>query len=130
MSSSSFFLTNQFLLQSDLAEKLYFDYAAPQPIIDYHSHLSPMEVATNRRFENMTRIWLSEDHYKWRAMRAVGISEEAITGSASDEDKFRAWGQNSSPDDSKSAISLDLSRAKEYVWHHALPESGIGRRDL
>jgi len=91
MSSSSFFLTNQFLLQSDLAEKLYFDYAAPQPIIDYHSHLSPMEVATNRRFENMTRIWLSEDHYKWRAMRAVGISEEAITGSASDEDKFRAW---------------------------------------
>jgi glucuronate isomerase len=89
--SSSFFLNDSFLLQSPLAEKLYFDYAAHQPIIDYHSHLSPQEIATNRRFENMTRIWLSEDHYKWRAMRAVGISEDAITGASSDEDKFKAW---------------------------------------
>jgi glucuronate isomerase len=91
MESSAPFLREDFLLQSPLAQKLYFDYAAPQPIIDYHSHLSPFEIATNRRFENMTRIWLSEDHYKWRAMRTVGVPERFITGDASDEEKFQAW---------------------------------------
>jgi glucuronate isomerase len=87
------FLQENFLLQSELSRKLYFDYAAPQPIIDFHNHLSPAEIATDRQFENMTRIWLSEDHYKWRAMRAAGIPESRITGSASDEDKFNAWSE-------------------------------------
>jgi len=85
------FLKENFLLQTSLAERLYFEYAAPQPIIDYHSHLSPFEIATDRKFENMTRIWLSEDHYKWRAMRTVGVNERFITGDATDEEKFQAW---------------------------------------
>jgi glucuronate isomerase len=85
------FLKENFLLQTPLAIKLYYEYAAPQPIIDYHSHLSPFEIATDRKFENMTRIWLSEDHYKWRAMRTVGVNERFITGEASDEEKFHAW---------------------------------------
>ncbi len=85
------FLKENFLLQSKTAERLYFDHAAPQPIIDYHSHLSTYEVATDRKYENVTKLWLSEDHYKWRAMRTVGVNEKYITGSASDEEKFMAW---------------------------------------
>jgi len=85
------FLQENFLLQSSLAEKLYFDVASKLPIIDYHSHLSPFEIATNRKYENMSKIWLSEDHYKWRAMRGAGVSERFITGDASDEEKFQAW---------------------------------------
>jgi glucuronate isomerase len=85
------FLQENFLLQTSLAEKLYFDVASQQPIIDYHSHLSPFEIATNRKYENMTKIWLSEDHYKWRAMRGAGVDERFITGDASDEEKFHAW---------------------------------------
>lgn len=91
--STNAFVQENFLLHSDCSRKLYFDYAAHQPIIDFHNHLSPFEIATDRRFENMTRIWLSDDHYKWRAMRAAGIPEEFITGAASDEDKFNAWAQ-------------------------------------
>jgi glucuronate isomerase len=85
------FLQENFLLHTELSRKLYFGYAADQPIIDFHNHLSPFEIATDHRFENMTRIWLSGDHYKWRAMRTAGIPEAFITGAASDEDKFLAW---------------------------------------
>ena len=85
------FINERFLLNSDLAERLYHDFAANKPIIDYHSHLSPLQIATNHRFENMTRLWLGDDHYKWRAMRSLGIGEDYITGSKSDEEKFHAW---------------------------------------
>lgn len=85
------FLQENFLLHSELSRRLYFGYAADQPIIDFHNHLSPFEIATDHRFENMTRIWLGGDHYKWRAMRTAGIDEAFITGTASDEDKFLAW---------------------------------------
>lgn len=85
------FLKENFLLQSSTAERLYFDFAAPQPIIDYHSHLSPFEVAVDRKYENITQLWLSGDHYKWRAMRTVGVNEKYITGAGSDEEKFSAW---------------------------------------
>ena len=78
-SSTNGFIQENFLLQSSLAEKLYHDVAAKQPIIDYHSHLSPFEIATNRKYENITKIWLSEDHYKWRAMRGAGVNERYIT---------------------------------------------------
>ena len=92
MSTEAHFLLNkEFLLQSDLAERLYFNYAANQPIIDFHSHLSPSDLATDKRFENLTSVWLNHDHYKWRAMRTLGINERLITGDASDEDKFHAW---------------------------------------
>lgn len=90
-SSTNTFIYNNFLLQSSLAEKLYFEYAAEQPIIDFHSHLSPADIATNKKFENISQVWLAGDHYKWRAMRTFGISEKYITGDATDQEKFSAW---------------------------------------
>ena len=85
------FLDDNFLLSNDAARRLYHDYAAPQPIIDYHCHLSPKDIAENRRFANLFEIWLEGDHYKWRAMRANGIAEGFITGDASPYEKFLAW---------------------------------------
>jgi glucuronate isomerase len=83
--------TDQFLLESKMANKLYHNHVANLPIIDYHNHLPPNEIAENKKFKNLTEIWLKGDHYKWRAMRALGIDEKLITGNASDEDKFKAW---------------------------------------
>jgi len=87
------FIHENFLLQSPAAIRLYHDFAAEMPIIDYHCHLSPKDIAEDRRFENLTQIWLAGDHYKWRAMRAAGVSEEYITGNASDWEKFQAWAE-------------------------------------
>ncbi len=85
------FLDDDFLLHSEEARKLYHDYAAGMPIIDYHNHLPPDQIAANTRFENPTQVWLNGDHYKWRAMRANGVAEKFITGDADDRAKFRAW---------------------------------------
>lgn len=85
------FLTDDFLLQSEPAKKLYHQYAKDLPIIDYHCHLPPQEIADDRQFENITKIWLDGDHYKWRAMRTLGIDEKYITGKASDPEKFEKW---------------------------------------
>lgn len=85
------FLTNDFLLQSDEAKNLYHQHAAKLPIIDYHCHLSPKDIANDRQFKNLTEIWLEGDHYKWRAMRINGIDEECITGKADDYTKFEKW---------------------------------------
>lgn len=85
------FLTEDFLLHSDFARILYHDYAKNLPIIDYHNHLPPAEIAQNRQFENISKIWLAGDHYKWRAMRTLGVSEKYITGDASDTEKFGKW---------------------------------------
>jgi glucuronate isomerase len=87
------FITDRFLLRTDAAWRLYRDHAAPQPIIDYHCHLSPQDIAANRRFANLTEIWLEGDHYKWRAMRANGIPEQYCTGEADPYDKFLAWAE-------------------------------------
>ena len=85
------FITDHFLLHNSAAEKLYNEYAAPQPIIDYHNHLSPKEIAEDRVFDNITQVWIAGDHYKWRAMRTMGVDEKYITGDASDKEKFMAW---------------------------------------
>jgi glucuronate isomerase len=85
------FLDQNFLLQSKTAERLYHDYAAAMPIIDYHCHLDPAQMAGNINFNNLTEIWLKGDHYKWRAMRANGINEQYITGGKSDLEKFEQW---------------------------------------
>jgi len=85
------FLGKCFLLSNQIAEELYFDYAANQPVIDYHNHLDPEAIANNHTFDNITQAWLYGDHYKWRAMRANGISENYITGNAPDKDKFMQW---------------------------------------
>ena len=85
------FMCDNFLLSNSISEQLYHDVAKDLPIYDYHCHLSPEEIATNRQFENLSQIWLESDHYKWRAMRACGIEEQYITGDASDIDKYRQW---------------------------------------
>lgn len=85
------FLDKNFLLSNEVGRRLYHEYAAPQPILDYHCHLSPKDIAENRRFANLYEIWLEGDHYKWRAMRANGISEKYITGDADPYEKFLAW---------------------------------------
>jgi len=85
------FLTEDFLLQNEFAKTLYHQYAKQQPIIDYHCHLSPEYIAKNHQFKNLTEIWLAGDHYKWRAMRTLGINEKYITGNAPDEEKFEQW---------------------------------------
>lgn len=85
------FLTEDFLLQSKAAKNLYHQYAAALPIIDYHNHLPPNEIADDKKFSNLSEIWLKGDHYKWRAMRTLGVNEKLITGDASDEVKFKTW---------------------------------------
>lgn len=85
------FITENFLLQSASAVRLYHEYSRDLPIIDYHCHLPTREVAENRQFDNMTQIWLGGDHYKWRALRAAGVDERYITGEASDWEKFEQW---------------------------------------
>lgn len=87
------FLHDDFLLQSPAAVRLYHEYAAPMPVVDYHNHLPPQAIAADSCFENLTQAWLQGDHYKWRAMRAHGIAEEFITGSAPDRDKFIRWAE-------------------------------------
>jgi glucuronate isomerase len=85
------FLDENFLLGTKTALRLYHDYAAAQPIIDYHCHLPPDQIANNHKFATLTQIWLSGDHYKWRAMRSNGVSERYCTGDASDWEKFEMW---------------------------------------
>jgi len=85
------FIHDDFLLQSKTAQALYRRFAEDEPILDYHNHLPPKDIAEDRRFRNLFEIWLEGDHYKWRAMRCNGIAEDAITGGASPRDKFMAW---------------------------------------
>lgn len=85
------FLSEDFLLQTPTAKTLYHQYAEDMPIYDYHCHLPVRDIAENKKFENLTQIWLYGDHYKWRAMRANGVAEDFITGKRSDFEKFQAW---------------------------------------
>ena len=87
------FMDKDFLLQTDVAKKLYHDYAAKMPILDYHCHINPREIAEDRQFENITQVWLGGDHYKWRFMRSCGVEERYITGDASDKEKFMKWAE-------------------------------------
>src|SRR3954468_13130469 len=88
---SSRFIHEDFLLRSRTARRLYHEFAAPEPILDYHCHLPPRDVAENRQFKNLFEIWLEGDHYKWRAMRANGVPERFCTGDATPLEKFKAW---------------------------------------
>ena len=91
MRMKSPFIHEDFLLETERARELYHTYAKAMPIIDYHCHLSPKDMAEDRQFENLTQIWLEGDHYKWRAMRTCGVDERCITGTASDWEKFGRW---------------------------------------
>ncbi len=85
------FLDENFLLGNKTAEKLYHSYAKQMPIIDYHCHLLPQQIAQDHQFKNITEAWLSGDHYKWRAMRTNGIDEAYCTGNKPDSEKFQKW---------------------------------------
>ncbi len=85
------FIHEDFLLSNESARRLYHEYAENEPILDYHCHLPPRDVAQNRQFQNLFEIWLEGDHYKWRAMRANGVDERYCTGDASPQEKFTAW---------------------------------------
>lgn len=87
------FIHEDFMLQNETAKTLYHQIAKDLPIIDYHCHLDPKEIAEDHAFEDITELWLAGDHYKWRAMRANGVSEELITGSGSSKEKFKAWAE-------------------------------------
>ncbi len=87
------FMSEDFLLGGEVARLLFHEFAESMPIFDFHTHLPAEDIAIDRRFDNLTQLWLSWDHYKWRAMRASGVPEEFITGTASDEQKFMAWAE-------------------------------------
>lgn len=86
-------MDENFLLSTETAQRLFHSYAETMPVLDYHCHISPEEIATDRRFENITQVWLGGDHYKWRFMRSCGVDEAYITGNASDRDKFFKWAE-------------------------------------
>ena len=88
---STNFIHDNFLLENKFAEELYHNYSKNQPIIDYHNHLNPQFIAEDKIFDSITNAWINGDHYKWRAMRTLGIKEEFITGNGSDKDKFLNW---------------------------------------
>jgi len=113
------FMSEDFLLGTRFARELYHGYAAALPVIDYHSHLPPEEIAGDRRFDTMTQIWLSGDHYKWRAMRTCGVSERFITGDATDWEKFEKWAET---------VPL-LVRNPLYHWTHLELRRPFGIRD-
>src|SRR6266849_7487775 len=85
------FIHDDFLLQTSAARRLYHEFAESEPILDYHCHLPPRDIAQNRQFNNLFEIWLEGDHYKWRAMRANGVPEFYCTGNAEPYEKFLAW---------------------------------------
>ena len=99
------FMDKDFLLTTDTAKHLFHDFAENMPIIDYHCHLSPQEIAEDAHFDNITQVWLGGDHYKWRQMRSNGVEERYITGDASDREKFQ-----------KSTLSLVTSGVTEILW--------------
>ena len=87
------FMDKDFLLSTETAKTLYHDYAAQMPILDYHCHINPQEIWEDRKFENITQVWLGGDHYKWRVMRGNGVEEKYITGDASDREKFQKFAE-------------------------------------
>ena len=87
------FMDQDFLLSTETAKTLYHEYAEKMPVLDYHCHINPREIAEDRQFENITQVWLGGDHYKWRFMRSCGVDEYYITGGASDKEKFMKWAE-------------------------------------
>jgi len=114
------FMDEDFLLQTETAKTLYHQYAAPMPIFDYHCHISPQEIAEDRRFNNLSEIWLHGDHYKWRAMRSNGVDEKYCTGNASDWEKFQKWAET----------APNTLRNPLYHWTHLELRKPFGIKDL
>ncbi len=114
------FIKDDFLLETPQAKKLYHGYAKEMPIIDYHNHLLPEHVDNDHQFENLAEAWLTDDHYKWRAMRACGVDETYITGDASEREKFQKWAET---------VPYTL-RNPLYHWTHLELKRYFGIDDL
>jgi glucuronate isomerase len=114
------FLDDNFLLQTKTAQEIYHNYSKHLPIIDYHNHLIPEQIANDSSFENISQVWLNGDHYKWRAMRTNGVNEKYITGDASDRDKFIKWAET---------VPYTL-RNPLYHWTHLELQRYFGITDL
>lgn len=114
------FMDEDFLLETESAKTLYHAYASGMPIIDYHCHLNPQDIANDRKFNNISEIWLAGDHYKWRAMRANGVNEKYCTGDAPDEEKFYRWAET---------VPSTL-RNPLYHWTHMELRRYFGIQDL
>lgn len=114
------FISDDFLLQNETARTLYHGYAEAMPIIDYHCHLPPKEIAEDKKWGNMTQVWLGGDHYKWRVMRSNGIDERFITGDASDREKFAKFAET----------MPYLLRNPMYDWSHLELAHYFGITDL
>ena len=114
------FMNENFLLKGKFAQLLYHNYAKDLPIIDYHCHLSPKDIAENRQFDNITQVWLAGDHYKWRGMRTLGVNEKYITGDASDKEKFLKWAE---------AVPYTM-RNPLYHWTHLELQRYFGIHEL
>lgn len=110
------FMDEDFLLSTPTAVRLYHEVAEKLPILDYHCHISPREIAEDRKFENISQIWLGGDHYKWRVMRAAGITEDKITGNATDREKFHAF----------ASVMPELIGNPIYHWSHLELQRGFG----
>lgn len=114
------FLDKDFLLENDTARWLYHDHAGKMPVIDYHCHLIPSQIAEDVTFENLTQVWLAGDHYKWRAMRANGVDERYCTGDATDKEKFQKWAET----------VPDTLRNPLYHWTHLELQRYFGINEL
>ncbi len=112
------FLDENFLLSTETAKSLYHDYAAKLPIIDYHCHINPKEIALDRKFNNITQIWLGGDHYKWRLMRTNGIDEYYITGEAPDREKFDKWAETLSKSIGNPLYHWSHLELQRYFGYH------------
>ena len=106
------FMDKDFLLSSETSQKLFHEYAENMPIVDYHCHINPQEIAEDRKFENITQVWLGGDHYKWRQMRSNGVDEYYITGGASDREKFQKWAETLEKAIDRKSTRLNSSHVK------------------
>ena len=102
------FMDENFLLSTETAQELYHEFAEKMPVLDYHCHINPQEIAEDRKFDTITQVWLGGDHYKWRQMRSNGVDEYYITGDAPDREKFQKWAETL-----EKAIGNPL-----YHWSH------------
>ena len=124
------FNDDDFLLQTETAQRLYHDHAAKMPIIDYHCHLIPAYVAEDHRFDNLSKIWLEGDHYKWRAMRTNGVDEKYCTGKdTSDWEKFE-WAETVPIYDAQPALPLDAPRTEDRLRGDETAQPRFGPRNL
>ena len=114
------FMDQDFLLETETAKMLYHDYAAKMPVLDYHCHISPQEIAEDRQFENITQVWLGGDHYKWRQMRSNGVDEYYITGDAPAREKFQKWAETLEKAVGNPLFHWSHLELKRYFGYHGV----------